>query len=361
MLVSPGSRTMAFRFLAAGFLACFVSDAVYGVVALNNTYTGGLIDIGWMAGYTLFAAVSLHPSVRTLARRVPDRRPRLSRQRLIALAALALVAPGLFAFTAGTKLSLPLGAAIAVGAAGIFLLVVLRMAGLVRTVDRTMKELVVAHEWRDRLLHQTLRTSEDDRLRLAAELHDGPVQQLTALSYRVGSLSTRAANGKHVSAEDLQLVQEMLAARITELRRMMTTLRPGSLEERGLEGAIVDYLSELSPNGDPAKTVEVRLSGRLRTDVETILYRVAQGAVENAVRHAHAASLLVSVREDDEFVYLEVRDDGVGFDVEESAAVQAGVMTMREWIDMAGGTFALAASPGNGTSVRATVPKDFAR
>ncbi len=208
LLISPGSKTMSFRFLVFGFLALFASDSVYGVLAMaGNYFEGSLVDAGWMVAYALFAATALHPSVRTLAKRVPDRAEGLSHLRLVSLAACALIAPALFAHTADQELSFPIAAAISMGAAALFLLVIVRMAGLVRDLARSARKLEDAQALRGKLLRQTLRASEDERIRLAGELHDGPVQRLTALSYRFEAVRRRIARSEAPVNDELASLQ----------------------------------------------------------------------------------------------------------------------------------------------------------
>jgi signal transduction histidine kinase len=355
LLVSSVSKTLAFRFLVVGFLATFASDAVYGVLALHGSYDGGLIDIGWMVAYALFAAAALHPSIRTLAQTARDPAYSLSRKRLVTLGACALVTPGLFAWVGGRALAVPLVLAISLGAAALFLLVIARMTGLIGRLDASMRDLEKSHAARAALLKRTLRISESDRARLAAELHDGALQGLTAISYRVDALRGRLAD-----AAEQQLVADVqagLVKEIADLRRMMSELRPGSLVERGLGASLRDYAAVLTRDSGVECRIDVHLPTRPEVQVETVLYRIAQEAILNAIMHGRPHHIDVSLRNGGSSVELEVRDDGLGFAVDGGGLEDhLGLLAMRAYVEMAGGSVWVRSRIGDGTTVGASIP-----
>jgi diguanylate cyclase (GGDEF)-like protein len=146
LLTSPGARTASYRMLVAAVVLVFGTDVVYAVVEALWSYEGGLIDLGWLMSYVLWAAAALHPSMRSLSEVAPDQAPRISAGRLTALAGVSLLAPGLL-FQQGLANSGQVNwIAIGTGSVVLFLLVLARMAGLVSRVQDQASQLeALAH------------------------------------------------------------------------------------------------------------------------------------------------------------------------------------------------------------------------
>jgi len=224
--------------------------------------------------------------------------------------------------------------------------------------DRKLKQLQAE---RGSLLEQTVHATELERKRVAAELHDGPVQHLTALDLRLESLRQRlGSEDASAAAELLDRLQDRLRGEVKELRRMMAGLRPPMLDERGLPAALREHLGSLGRDGDTTWSLEAELPGRLDPSHEVILYRVAQEAITNILKHANARQAHVILRESAGHIVLEVCDDGVGFDPSVQAASPVnghyGLLGMRERVELAGGRWTVVARPGEGTVVRADLP-----
>ena len=214
---------------------------------------------------------------------------------------------------------------------------------------------------RGSLLEQTVHATEQERKRVAAELHDGPVQHLTALDLKLeglrGQLGSRDASA---AAELLDRLQDRLRAEVKELRRMMAGLRPPMLDERGLPAALQEHLGGLDRGADLTWSLQADLAGRLDPSHEVILYRVAQEAITNVLKHANAHQARISLRESAGRVVLEVGDDGIGFDPSIQAASRLnghfGLLGMRERVELAGGEWTVVTRPGEGTLVKADLP-----
>jgi len=169
---------------------------------------------------------------------------------------------------------------------------------------------------RGMLLERTVQAAEQERKRVAAELHDGPVQQLTALGFRVATITERVGQGDgNDSLGLLERVETDLLDQVHGLRKMMTLLRPPILDERGLEAALHDHLAEMGPSADPTFSFDADLAKRLSPAQEILLYRVAQEAMSNVIKHAHAEHAWVSLQERNDRILLEVRDGGDGLDL----------------------------------------------
>lgn len=337
LLVSPGSKTASFRFFALGFMATFASDVVFGVHSLHSTDHLSVVDAGWMTAYAFAAAAALHPSVRTLAEPVTDSPTRLTKRRLLTLAILALVPAAIFAI--GAVRPMPLGVAVAISASAalLFLLVILRMVGLVRTVDRTLDDLVVAQDARDGLLRSTLRASEEHRSTLAKDIHDGPLQRLTAVLYRTYALKT-SLNGSTPKLDDVVLgIREGISHEITALRSMMTTLRPGALVERGLEASLADHVDDALGGSSATCVLDVALPRRYDEMLEVLIYRLAQEAIAMACGRAADAAAALTLREDGGAVALRLT-----YRVAATPPVaddELSLFGMEERVKMVGGAF----------------------
>jgi PAS domain S-box-containing protein len=227
-------------------------------------------------------------------------------------------------------------------------------------VEATLRKLQIE---RGMLLERTVQATEQERKRIAAELHDGAVQQLTTLAFRVATITERVGEGQtEGSLELLERVETDLLGQIQGLRKMMTHLRPPILDERGLEAALRDHVVEMEPGVELQFSVEADLAARLSPAQEILLYRVAQEAVSNVVKHAQAEHAWVKLQERSGRILLEIRDDGVGFDpglaAESGRNGHFGILGMRERVELAGGLWELESVAGAGTLVRAHLPRE---
>jgi signal transduction histidine kinase len=350
--VTPGRRTASFRALLGALLLVLYADAVFAALDLFQGYDGASpADGGYLLSYVLFAAAVLHPSMRELPQSVVAQGgERLSRGRLAALAAASLMAPAALVVQrlTGTEVE-PL--VVAGAAAVLFLLVVARMAGLVRTVERARAE-------RGQLLDRTMSAAEQERARLAAELHDGPIQHLNTLAYELERACASLVRGSlDGGIRTLRQSQGTLRRQVGELRRLMVELRPPVLDQIGLEAALNDQAADFQRRTRIDCTVTVAFGERLSPEVETVLYRVAREALTNVEKHAKASRVWLTLVGERSRVRLEVRDDGVGFDptaaADRSGRDHYGLLGMRERVELAGGTWSLLTGPGRGVTVQA--------
>jgi signal transduction histidine kinase len=352
LATTPGRRPVAFRLLIANLGATFAADMVFSVLALRGASTA-VTDGGYLVAYLLLGASALHPSLPELSGTVLARRARLGRGRLLAMGAAALVAPALLVFQrlVGTDLQV---AAIAGAWTVLFVLVMARMAGLVRGIERSETE-------RRHLLDQTMHAAEQERIRIAAELHDGAIQRLSVLSYDLERAKQRVLTNPAAVAR-LDHAQAALSSEVQGLRELMMSLRPPTLDEVGLEAALRDQVGAFTRHSGIDCSVRVVLSGRLDGELETIVYRVTQEALLNVTRHAQATRLWLELEGVGDRVQLSIRDDGVGFDPRTGTDLirkgHFGLVAMRERVELAGGRFHLESRPGAGAIVRAvfTIP-----
>jgi signal transduction histidine kinase len=342
-----GAGVVSSRLLAFGLLALMASDTVYGLSLLNSDWQiGGPIDAVWILYYVALGLAALHPSMVSLSEPMPIN-PRLTRTRLALLAGASLMAPAMLVIQTVRNEPIDVGV-IAGGSVVLFLLTLARMGGLASEVAMQTE--------RKRAMQTVLRATEQERVRLAADLHDGPVQELTALRYGLTRARNRIQRGQAEQAESLLgELEDELAAGITGLRRLMAELRPAVLDEQGLEVALHNQVRAFEATSGVACAISTGLQGRLAPDLETVLYRVTQESLNNVGKHAGASRVTVSLGAENGSVRLRINDDGVGFDPVAAARLLSeghfGLAGMRERVEMVGGNLSIDSAPGKGTSV----------
>ena len=206
---------------------------------------------------------------------------------------------------------------------------------------------------------QRLAAAEAERQRWARELHDETLQSLSAL--RVG-LSTAKRSGKPEALEQaVTSAIDHLEEGITNLRALITDLRPASLDELGAAAAI-QALCERAERQGVAIDVSIdlayeqgRAGERHSPEVETAMYRIVQEALSNAAKHGHAKRAVVEVHEDEADIHVSVRDDGLGFDT----SVQTegfGLLGMYERVQLLEGSLRVSSQSGSGATIEASFP-----
>ncbi len=227
-----------------------------------------------------------------------------------------------------------------------------------QAMQRVQEELVRREHMRRQLLQRIVVAQEEERTRIARELHDETAQLLTAFSLNLAGLEKRVQ--AQLPVTDLIARLQSLARHMsTVLRRMVHDLRPAQLDDLGLWAAL-EYLAEAAQERLGLKVTLHLDEPRRRLDpmVETVIFRVAQEALTNVARHAGSASASLSLRVEDDVVHLTVRDDGCGFDVRQAARTTAGVglASMRERAEALGARFNIHSQPGQGTTVDMQIP-----
>ena len=200
------------------------------------------------------------------------------------------------------------------------------------------------------------RSSDAERRRLAADLHDGAVQDLVGVSYTL-SAAARDADPQHRAR--LQDAAARTRATIRDLRTLLVDLYPPNLERAGLPAALRDLALNLEHHGIQA-TLDAPDAVTLPKPSQALLYRIAQEALRNVVEHAKASRVLVRVETNGTVARLTVSDDGVGFDSEAVRAAPPqghfGLRMLSDLAEEAGGSVTMQSQPGAGTTIAAEVP-----
>lgn len=228
---------------------------------------------------------------------------------------------------------------------------------LISTFNGMLEALAGYRQQLRRLAAQALGAEEEERKRIARELHDDTAQIMASLLIRL-RVAQRAQDPAQRDAI-LEEVREGLAQALDGVRRYARGLRPPALDELGLMPAIEAYAREITEAAGLALEVrEDAIDGLLSPEAELALYRIVQEALTNACRHAQASRVRVSVARSDHRVVASVEDDGRGFRVEDAigAGHRLGLFGMRERASYVGGNVEVTSELGVGTRVTAAVP-----
>ena len=212
------------------------------------------------------------------------------------------------------------------------------------------------------LLKRVVRAQEEERRRVARDLHDGVGQTLGGLGAGLGALQARMERANFQELDQVANLQKYAAQSIDELHRVIADLRPSLLDELGLVAALRWYARHYGETLPISVKVEVHgPTRRLPSEIEIILFRIAQEALTNVVRHARANSAVIRLTVQDRQAVLEVEDDGVGFEPESAFAAKGdhrpwGLLGMQERSALVGGSVDITSKAWQGTLVRAVIP-----
>jgi two-component system, cell cycle response regulator len=228
-----------------------------------------------------------------------------------------------------------------------------KVAERTETLREVIASLQEIDEQRRRLLEHVVRAAEEERTRIAHDIHDDPVQKMVAMKMRLELLRKQ-----HPGLPEVDDALEVMRVTIKSMRTLLFDLSPPTLEEEGL-GSALAYLLENSgsPFGWTVDDDALDEDPPVRSSL--ILYRIAQEALANARKHAQANDVHVTLERRDGGTSMQIVDDGVGFkpqDAVVAAPGHLGLAAMRERAEMAGGTSTLWSLPGEGTTLEVWLP-----
>ncbi len=241
-------------------------------------------------------------------------------------------------------------------------------ATLKQSEQRYAKLLDQSDRLQDQLRHmsrQILSAQEEERKNISRELHDVIAQTLTGISVRLAALKKEASIDADGLQRNIVQTQQLVVKAVDVVHRFARELRPAALDDLGLTPALRAYAKHLSAGGK----IQVRVTAyrgvdRLKTTDRTVLFRVAQEALTNVVRHARAHQVEVLIKRTRSGMRMEIHDDGRAFQVERVLQARhgkrLGLLGMRERLEMIDGTFAITSAPGKGTTVTASLPRNGA-
>lgn len=211
--------------------------------------------------------------------------------------------------------------------------------------------------WQTAIIQQKLQREAvlEERTRIAREFHDTLEQELAAITIQLDTVSAQFDEAPAVARQLLELARTMSRRSLFEARRSVWDLRSHLLENSNLVTALSEVTKLMATSGH--LKIDVQTSGQFRklaSPVENNLLRIAQEALSNAIKHAHASQITVKLNYEPSRVSLHVSDDGVGFDTTSHATIYGGhfgLLDMSERAEKIGGAFSMVSAPGQGTEI----------
>ena len=208
---------------------------------------------------------------------------------------------------------------------------------------------------------QIVKAQEEERKRVAREIHDGPAQSMANVVLRMEFCEKLMEVEPAKVSRELKELKEIVRSNLQDMRKIIFDLRPMALDDLGVIPALKRYIEDFRGKNDI--NIEMNFFGkeaRLEPVLEIALFRLIQEALNNVVKHAHASDIMVIVELKDKWVRASVEDDGVGFELDEILASRSGnnfgLVSMKERTDLLGGEMEIDTKPGKGTKVSFKVP-----
>ena len=196
---------------------------------------------------------------------------------------------------------------------------------------------------------------QEERRRIARELHDSVSQQLFAAMMMISALNERADKFDEKEQKQLKMIEHVLSQAQSEMRALLLHLRPISLESKSLKSGIEGLLIELQTKVQMKIHWDIE-DVKLPEGVEDHLFRIAQELLSNTLRHSHATTLEVYLRQLDSTVLFKIEDNGVGFNSEEILPGSYGINNMKERVQGLGGQVRIVSFPNQGTTIEIKIP-----
>ena len=235
----------------------------------------------------------------------------------------------------------------------------LQMTAVLRDVTeqrRSVLEMKAANKQLRKLSTALENVREEERTRISRELHDDLGQQLTGIKLSLGWLSGRLKEGRTALPESVDEMRHMLDAAIASVRRISTELRPVILDDLGFGEAVAWLTAEFFKHSEIKYTLNLPAAYLIKEEaLSTALFRIVQEALTNVVRHAHATEVRIDLLEAGEQLELRIKDNGQGLgDTPRKEGI--GLVSMRERANAVGGNFSFASVPGEGVTVKVSIP-----
>jgi signal transduction histidine kinase len=211
------------------------------------------------------------------------------------------------------------------------------------------------------LTRQIIWAQEEERKEISRELHDEVVQTLVGINVQLSALGKGASVGLHALKEKIARTQRLVENSVNAVHRFARELRPAVLDDLGLIPALHAYSKSLAAR----KKLKIKMTAfggveALGGAKRIVFFRVAQEALTNVARHAHATQIRMTISEISGAIRMEINDNGKSFDVGKALSAKnpkrLGLIGMKERVEMVGGTLAIQSTPAKGTTVRAEIP-----
>ena len=224
------------------------------------------------------------------------------------------------------------------------------------------RHLYIQSKQRGELLKHLITAQEDERKRVARELHDDLGQALGALALQTEALEQLIESDPEGAINQLDLTRDLITDTTDRMYELILALRPSTLDDLGLESALQSHAERfLSGSGIDFELKSVGLTNRLEPELETALYRIYQEALNNVRRHSDATKVSINISMSDGYLESEIRDDGRGFDVGTYDSIKDdhrgwGLLGIKERVSQWGGEVEIVTEPGGGTLIQLRFP-----
>jgi signal transduction histidine kinase len=215
-------------------------------------------------------------------------------------------------------------------------------------------------EERDKMIE----VQEEARKKLARDLHDGPTQSIAALTMRLGMARMLLEKDPQSAGEEIMRIEDLAQRTSKEIRHMLFTLRPLALESQGLIAALDSMAEKMKETYDQEIQLDInaQLLERIDMSKQNVIFFIVEEAITNARKHARANQIWVRLRPADrDLAFLEIKDDGIGFDVQEVNRAyddrgSLGMVNLRDRAELINGLLQIESEPGSGTRVQVAIP-----
>ncbi|MFZ5639953.1 MAG: sensor histidine kinase, partial [Bacillota bacterium] len=214
---------------------------------------------------------------------------------------------------------------------------------------------------RQQLGLQVIKAQEEERKRVAREIHDGPAQSMANVVLRMEFCEKLLDVDPEKARQELKELKEVVRGNLQDVRKIIFDLRPMALDDLGLVPALKRFLEDYRDKwGLEVEPVFRGTEKRLAPALEIALFRLVQEALNNVRKHAHARKVVVTLGLEPKMITAGVKDDGQGFDLKQALAVRSGdsfgLISMKERVELLGGRMEIKTEPGRGTKVLFRIP-----
>jgi two-component system sensor histidine kinase DegS len=205
---------------------------------------------------------------------------------------------------------------------------------------------------------QVIQAQEEERKRVAREIHDGPAQSMANVVLRTELVEKVLVNdGVGQAREELKELKELVRESLADVRRIIFNLRPMALDDLGLVPTLRKYIEELNRKYD--LVIDFKTFGkecRPPSSMEVALFRLVQESLTNVIKHAKAPEAQIKLEFQRDRIFLVIKDDGIGFDMKKKSREGFGILGMQERIKLLDGQMVLQSAPGQGTKLLLVIP-----
>lgn len=228
---------------------------------------------------------------------------------------------------------------------------------MTQSLAKAEQERADRERLREQYINGVILAQENERQRIARELHDSTSQSLTSLL--VGLQNIRSVKNEKETEQQIEDLRTIITSTLDEIRNISWQLRPGALDDMGFISAVENYVQNYENRYQiPVDIVATGFSDRLEPEVETSIYRIIQEGLTNIVRYASATSVSLILQLKDSKLKIVIEDDGIGFDpaIVQKHSKSLGLQGIRERASLLGGTLIIESQPGQGTSLFIEIP-----